>query len=188
MQQYGKALEVLGSVSSGGKTPTPLLTTQATIQLAAGQNDAAKQSLADLVSAEPNNIVAIISDCRLADSAQGLRRCSADARCRNPTPTNKPASSTGARACRSRRQRTRLGVANGRSANHQLCFIADSGYLEGWSSHGCPALQRRCWRIPNRVSEKSIVGAGCRPGAGIERHWRCERRDDRVVEVANRSS
>ena len=65
MQQYSKALEVIGTVSANGKTPSALLATQASIQLAAGQNDGAKRSLSDLVEAEPTNVVAIISNADL---------------------------------------------------------------------------------------------------------------------------
>ena len=64
-KEYDKALEVLQSAKVDGKMPVPLLATFGSVQLAAGQNDAAKQTFADLVKAEPNNLGAILADVEL---------------------------------------------------------------------------------------------------------------------------
>lgn len=65
MRQYDKAIELLNSTKKNDKVPTMLLATLGGVQLAAGQNDAAKQTLAALVAAEPNNLGAILTDVEL---------------------------------------------------------------------------------------------------------------------------
>jgi putative PEP-CTERM system TPR-repeat lipoprotein len=61
MKDYDRALQVLNSAKVNGKTPVQLLPTLGSVQLAAGQNDAAKGTFADLVAAEPNNVGAILA-------------------------------------------------------------------------------------------------------------------------------
>lgn len=65
MQQYAKALEVIETATVEGKTPVALLPTLGSIQLAAGQDEAAKRTFSDLVTADPNNISAVLSDVDL---------------------------------------------------------------------------------------------------------------------------
>ena len=88
LQQYPKALEVLDTARVAGKMPAQLLPTLGSVQLAAGQDQAAKTSFAELVSAEPNNISAILGDVdllvRLKDFA-GARQVLDDAMQRQPT-------------------------------------------------------------------------------------------------------
>ncbi len=88
MQQYTKALEILNAAKVDGKTPVQLLPTLGSIQLAAGQQEAAKRSFADLVAAEPNNLSAILGDVdllvRLKDF-NGARHVLDDAIQRQPT-------------------------------------------------------------------------------------------------------
>ena len=88
MQQFPKALEVLDAARVAGKMPTQLLPTLGSIQLAAGQEEAAKRSFADLVAAEPNNLSAVLGDVdllvRLKDFS-GARQVLDDAIQRQPT-------------------------------------------------------------------------------------------------------
>lgn len=65
MQQYAKALEILETAKVAGKTPVQLLPTLGSIQHAAGQDEAAKRSFADLVAAEPKNLSAIMGNVDL---------------------------------------------------------------------------------------------------------------------------
>ena len=65
MQLYPKALELLDGARVAGKMPAELLPTLGSIQLAAGQEQAAKRSFADLVAAQPNNLGAILGDVDL---------------------------------------------------------------------------------------------------------------------------
>ena len=88
MQQYTKALEVLDTARVAGKMPTQLLPTLGSVQLAAGQEQAAKRSFADLVAADPNNLSAVLGDVdllvRLKDF-DGARQVLDDAVQRQPT-------------------------------------------------------------------------------------------------------
>ena len=61
MKDYDRALQVLDSAKVDGKTPVQLLLTLGSVQLAAGQNDAAKRTFADLAAAEPNNVSATLT-------------------------------------------------------------------------------------------------------------------------------
>ncbi len=65
MQQFPKAIEVINSAKVNDKVPTQLLPTLASIQLAAGQTTEAKQTFAELIAAEPNNVPAILGDVDL---------------------------------------------------------------------------------------------------------------------------
>lgn len=65
LKQYDKALQVLDSAKVDGKIPAQLLGTLGSIQLANGQTDAAKQTFADLVKSDPNNIGAILAQVEL---------------------------------------------------------------------------------------------------------------------------
>ena len=88
LQQYDKALEVLDTAKAAGKMPMQLLPTLGSIQLAAGQTNAAKQTFADLVAADPNNLGAVIADIELLDRLKdfdGARQVANDALQRQPT-------------------------------------------------------------------------------------------------------
>ncbi len=65
MKDYDKALQVLDSAKVNGNTPVQLLPILGSVQLAAGQNEAAKRTFADLVAAEPNNVGAVLTDIEL---------------------------------------------------------------------------------------------------------------------------
>lgn len=65
MQLYPKALEVLETARIAGKMPVQLLPTLGSVQLAAGQEQEAKRSFADLVAAEPNDLSAIFGSVDL---------------------------------------------------------------------------------------------------------------------------
>ncbi len=65
MQKYDKALDVLNSAKTNDTMPTPLLAMLGSVQLAAGQVDAAKATFAALVAADPTNLAAILSDVEL---------------------------------------------------------------------------------------------------------------------------
>ena len=88
LQQYPKALETLETARVAGKMPVQLLPTLGGIQLAAGQDQAAKHSFADLLAAEPNNLNAILGNvdllARLKDFG-GARQVLDDALQRQPT-------------------------------------------------------------------------------------------------------
>ena len=88
MQQYAKALEVLGTATVAGKTPVALLPTLGSVQLAAGQDEAAKRTFAELVAADPTNLSAVLGDVdllvRLKDF-DGARRTLDDAMQRQPS-------------------------------------------------------------------------------------------------------
>jgi len=60
-----KAMEVLDAAKVQGNTPVPLLPILARIQLAAGQNDAAKATIATLVRSEPTNISARVAQIQI---------------------------------------------------------------------------------------------------------------------------
>ncbi|MBV8913137.1 MAG: PEP-CTERM system TPR-repeat protein PrsT, partial [Acetobacteraceae bacterium] len=60
-----RAQDVLDSAKVNGVTPVALLPTLGRIQLALGQNDAAKASFAALVAAEPNNLLAVRAQVEL---------------------------------------------------------------------------------------------------------------------------
>jgi putative PEP-CTERM system TPR-repeat lipoprotein len=87
LKQFDKALAVLNSAKVNEKVPTPLLATLGSIQLAAGQPDAAKQSFAALVAAEPNNLGAVLADAQVLGQLKdfdGARRVLDDALQRQP--------------------------------------------------------------------------------------------------------
>ena len=88
MQLYPKAFEVLDTARVAGKMPAQLLPTLGSIQLAAGQDQAAKQSFADLLATEPNNLSAILGNVdllvRLKDFS-GARQVLDDALQRQPS-------------------------------------------------------------------------------------------------------
>jgi putative PEP-CTERM system TPR-repeat lipoprotein len=88
LRQYDKAIEVLNSAKTNDKMPTQLLATLGSVQLAAGQTDAAKQTFAALIAADPNNIGVILSDVEVLNRLKdfdGARSVLDDAITRQPT-------------------------------------------------------------------------------------------------------
>ena len=65
MKQFDKAIALIDTTKVGGKVPEALLAILGSLQLAAGNQDAAKQTYADLVAAEPNSPAAVLSDVDL---------------------------------------------------------------------------------------------------------------------------
>ena len=87
LRQFDKAIALLNSTKVNDKVPTALLSTLGSAQLAAGQGDAAKETFAALVAAEPNNVSAVLTNVELLTRLKefdGARRVLDDAIQRQP--------------------------------------------------------------------------------------------------------